>query len=122
MASLQKEFYQAGSPIFFEGDIESHFYIIEAGNVSIFTKNKMGEKIELAHLKSGEIFGEMALVQKSERQASALALTDCTLVKVSEESYESLMKELPVWSASLIKNLVSRIKKMNQNLKNKPLN
>lgn len=121
MAALKKVTIQAGSPIFFEGDIESHFYIIESGTVSIYTKNIKGERIELAHLKKGEIFGEMALISKDEREASALALTDCVLVQVDEQSYAEMCKELPLWSAALIKNLVGRLKNMNQKLRNKSL-
>lgn len=113
-SQLKKEIIKAQQPLFFEGDLEGHFYIIESGSVSVFTKNKFGEKIEIAHLKSGDIVGEMALVDKGARTASAVALTDCQVIKVSESEYQKLISELPLWASSMIKNLSRRLKKMNE--------
>lgn len=117
MASLQKINFKSNSVIFFQGDIEAHFYIIESGTVSICYKNKMGETKELAKLDAGEIFGEQALIDRSERSATAIATTDCTLVKVSESDYQSMLKELPLWASSMLKSFSTRLKRMNQ-LKN----
>ena len=74
--AITKTTFKAGDFIFFEGDIESHFFIIESGTVSIFVKDKKGIKMEVARLKDGETFGEFALIDKGARTASAQAVTD----------------------------------------------
>lgn len=117
MSSITKEIFKAGDFIFFEGDIEAHFYIIESGEVSIFTKDKTGKKIEVARLKEGETFGEFALISKGARTASALAVTQVKALKISSEGYEMMLNELPTWASSMLKSFSARLRHMNTNLK-----
>lgn len=116
MESLKKISYKAGDVIFFETDIEGHFFIIEKGTVGVFTRNSRGERVILSELHEGEIFGEQAMIDKTERSASAQATSDCILVKVSEEDYQALLKQLPLWASSMLKSFSARLKKMNKKL------
>ena len=118
MSSITKESFKAGDFIFFEGDIEAHFYIIESGTVKIFSKNKSGQKVELAKLNPGETFGEFALIDKGARTASAQADTDCKLMKISEEGYNIMLNDLPLWASSMLESFSARLKTMNAQLKN----
>lgn len=114
---LQQEAYKAGSYIFFEGDIESHFYIIKSGQVSIFSKDMHGKRFEIVKINEGESFGEFALLDKAPRSASAQAITDVVVVKVSEQGYEQLLKELPIWASSMMRSFTHRLKQMNDRIK-----
>ena len=116
-SEVQKEHYKPGEFIFFEGDIDYHFYIIEEGQVQIFTKHQDGQRIDIATMEPGESFGEFALLDRAPRSATAQALTETTLVKVSEKGYEHLLSELPVWASSMLKNFSGRLKKMNELIK-----
>lgn len=116
--AILKVTYKAGDFIFLEGDKESHFYIIEKGSVQIFTKKSNGERINIIDITEGESFGEFAMLdKKAPRSASAKALTDVTLVKVSTEGYEQLLNEIPVWAASMLRSFTARLKQMNEKVK-----
>ncbi|MEZ0391597.1 MAG: Crp/Fnr family transcriptional regulator [Pseudobdellovibrionaceae bacterium] len=119
-AEVLKETYQPGDYIFFEGDIDFHFYIVESGQVNIFTKNKSGHRIDIITVEAGESFGEFALLDKKPRSASAQAVTECTLVKISEAGYHQLLEELPIWASSMLKSFSKRLKSMNEKLKDLP--
>jgi len=119
-ADVVKETYVPGDYIFLEGDMDFHFYIVEAGQVDIVTKGKDGKKILIATVSEGESFGEFALLEKQARSASAQAATDCTLIKISENGYEQLLEELPVWASSMLKSFAQRMKTMNVRLKDMP--
>lgn len=119
-ADITKEVYRPGEFIFFEGDIDFHFYIVQKGQIQIFTKSTAGHRVNIALVSDGESFGEFALLDKQPRSASAQALTDCTLIKVSERGYEQLLEELPVWANSMLKSFAIRIKNMNEMLKDMP--
>lgn len=119
-SEIIKETYKPGDYIFFEGDIEHHFYIVETGKVQIFTKNKAGNRIDIAVVDEGESFGEFALLSKEPRSASAQAITECILVKVSDEGYKQLLGELPIWASSMLRSFASRLKNMNHVLKDAP--
>lgn len=117
MSTITKENFKAQDFIFFEGDIESHFYIIESGEVLIFTKDKKGQKIEIARLKSGDTFGEFALIDKGARGASAQAVIDTKVMKISAAGYEMMLNDLPLWASSMLRSFTSRLKNMNSSLK-----
>lgn len=110
---VHREVYKPGEYIFFEGDIDFHFYIVEAGQVSIFTKGQDGRKINITEVNEGESFGEFALLDRKPRSASAQAVTETTLYKISEKGYEQLLEELPVWASTMLKSFASRLRKMN---------
>ena len=113
---VTREKYSAGDYIFFEGDIDFHFYIIEDGRVQIFKKNQMGTRVDIAIIEEGESFGEFALLDKKTRSASAQAVSDVVLVKVTEQGYEQLLQELPSWAMSMMKSFITRLKNMNEQL------
>lgn len=111
---ITKEIYKKDEYIFFEGDIDYFFYIIQSGQVEIFKKTKSGTRIDIAEVFEGESFGEMALLDKAPRSASAQAKTDCVLIKVSEEGYNQLLEELPTWAQGMLKSFSNRLQNMNQ--------
>lgn len=119
-SEIIRETYEPGEYIFFEGDIDFHFYIIESGEVQIFTKSPTGNRINIATVDTGESFGEFALLDKAPRSASAQAITETVLVKISEKGYDKLLSELPVWASCMLHNFAVRLKNMNKVLKNTP--
>ncbi|MFP5520574.1 MAG: Crp/Fnr family transcriptional regulator [Bdellovibrionia bacterium] len=114
---IEKVTYAPGDFIFFEGDLESHFFIVESGTVQIFTKTKDGKRVNICDIREGETFGEFALLDNQPRSASAQALTVVSAVKVSAQGYEELLNDLPVWAMSMLKSFADRLKGMTQSLK-----
>nr|WP_295900876.1 cyclic nucleotide-binding domain-containing protein [uncultured Bdellovibrio sp.] len=117
LSAIQKETYKPGDYVFFEGDIENHFYIVESGVVNIFTKDNMGKRIPITDIVDGESFGEFALISNSPRSASAQAVTDVVLVKVSEDGFKQLMSELPTWAECMLKSFVDRLQNMTEKIR-----
>ncbi len=114
---IVKESYKPGDYIFFEGDIESHFYIIESGTVQIFSKTSSGKRLDICQLSDGESFGEFALLDQKPRSATAQALTEVFLVKVTAAGYEELLADMPLWATSMMRSFITRLKNMTQLLK-----
>lgn len=117
VAPIHRETYAPDDFIFFEGDIESHFYIVESGQVRIFTKNKAGKRVDITTVEEGESFGEFALLDNKPRSASAQAVNDVSLIKVSAEGYEELLKDLPVWATCMMKSFIVRLKNMTEQMR-----
>jgi|GEM_PF-850793 len=109
--------YKKGDVIFFEGDLDSHFFIIETGTVQIYGKSKKGRRINICTIGDGESFGEFALIDKKPRSATAEALSDLTVIRVSEEGFRTLVEELPGWALSMLKSFTVRIKSMTDLIK-----
>ncbi len=101
--------------IFSENDRSRDLYFIEKGSVRIL-KNKDGKKMELALLKEGAIFGEMALLDGKPRSASAVANEDCQLTVVSEQEFNKKIENVPNWYLSLIRIASERLRQINDQL------
>lgn len=106
-----------GTLIFKEGDRDFHFYILQEGKVEIFTTNKHGNRIVITEVEGGEAFGEFSLLDYQPRSASAVALSDVTMVKISDLAYQKLLTELPDWASTMLKSFATRLKVMNERLK-----
>lgn len=109
-----RETYKAGEYVFFEGDIDYHFYIVESGSVQIFTKAPDGRRIDITAVSAGDSFGEFALLDRKPRSASAQATSETVVFKISEKGYEQLLSELPAWASAMLKSFAARIRNMNQ--------
>lgn len=105
--------FKAGEYLFHENDKSFYFYIIQEGEVEVYKTGRDNKKIPLAVIESGQSIGEFAMIDKSARSATARALTDLVCIKISEDAYETLLKELPVWATAVMEGLVQRIRHTN---------
>lgn len=86
-----REHFIAGESIFHEGDVGDDAYLIEHGRISITTQRD-GQECVLATIEQGEMFGEIALIDRLTRTASATAIEDATLIRISREWVVSKLK------------------------------
>jgi CRP-like cAMP-binding protein len=79
-----------GDVIFEKGDIGQEMYVLLKGRIEIIDESD-GEGRTLAVLTSGETFGEMALFERKERSAKAIAMDECILLVLDEEKIQKLL-------------------------------
>ena len=82
-----------GTVIFREGEPGDCAYVIERGTVEISMRNG-AENIVIARRGSGEIFGEMAVVDNRPRSATVTAASDCELLMLSGKQLHERMESL----------------------------
>lgn len=92
--ALEQEHKLAGETIFSEGSWCTHFYIIAEGKVQIL-KDIDAQSRDLKQLSIGEYFGEVALFDDAPHWDGAVALEDCTLLKLEKNRFISLMTQRP---------------------------
>ena len=101
--------FKAGETIFKEGDPAAELYVIQKGRVGI----QLGNRI-LDTLDSNSIFGEMSLVDNAPRSASAVAVSDVTLVPVSEKQFLFLISQTPFFALNVMRVLARRLRASNK--------
>ncbi len=101
--------FKAGETIFKEGDAASELYVIKDGRVGIQTGNRL-----LDTLDTHTIFGEMALVDSAPRSANAIAVTDVTVVPVSEKQFLFLVSQTPFFALNVMRVLARRLRASNR--------
>jgi CRP-like cAMP-binding protein len=86
--------YKAGEIIFRQGDPASELYFIINGSVQVF-READSETKSIAELKSGDTFGEIALISDQVRTATVQALTDVETCTIHKSEFEHLMRQSP---------------------------
>jgi CRP/FNR family transcriptional regulator, cyclic AMP receptor protein len=82
----------AGAYFFHEGDRARSLFVIQQGSVEI-ERCWQGGKIVLGHLKRGDCFGEMALIDLRPRSASVRAIEDCRTLEITAMSLHNLYRQ-----------------------------
>ncbi|MBW1870840.1 MAG: cyclic nucleotide-binding domain-containing protein [Deltaproteobacteria bacterium] len=86
------EIHEAGSTIIQEGDDGESLYILKNGEAEVFTA--MGdERIDLAVLKPGDIFGEISILTGMPTSANVVAQTRTELVKFSKREVMAMAEK-----------------------------
>jgi CRP-like cAMP-binding protein len=103
--------FKAGEVIFREGDAAEEFFVIKSGQVDI----RLGNRV-LHTVPEASIFGEMALIDHAPRSATAVALTDVTLVPVGEKQFLFLVSRTPHFALNVMRTLAQRLRSTNMAL------
>ena len=81
-----------GEVVIREGDEGDYYYVIEAGRFQV-SRTVGGAEVVLAELKTGDPFGEEALVSEATRNATVAALTDARLLRLDRRHFNELLRE-----------------------------
>ena len=92
-----------GEEIFHEGDAGTFMCIIHSGSVIVHKHNGDGQRIDIATLRSGRAFGEMAVLDGERRSASCVAASDCQLLNLGKDSLEKMLNDAPKIAAKIIR-------------------
>lgn len=103
--------FSAGEMIFREGDpANGEAFIVERGVVQISKVGPDGRDIYLDVSKAGDIVGEMALIDRQPRMATARALEPTTLVVISGKEFEASIQRMNLVGRRLVNVLVGRLR------------
>ncbi|MCB1642528.1 MAG: cyclic nucleotide-binding domain-containing protein, partial [Xanthomonadales bacterium] len=102
-----KHQYAAGTHIFREGDEPDAAYVIDAGRVEVYTVHG-GQKLVLNYLGPGDLLGEMAVIDREPRSASACAVSDCTMTEIREDQIQERLQQADSVVRLLLQALLRR--------------
>lgn len=81
-----------GDTVVREGALGDYYYVIESGRCKV-ERMIGGVSMLLADLKSGDAFGEEALVSEAKRSATITMKTDGVLLQLAKEDFVELLRE-----------------------------
>lgn len=110
--------YKRGEYIFHQGDPGLGMYIVQEGEILIQYTDPAGNKKELAVLKDGDFFGEVALIDESPRSASAICRTDCKIIGFFRPDLFEIIERHPRLGIKIVLKLAEiiaeRLRRTNQ--------
>lgn len=101
--------FQMGETIFSEGDPGDSAYIIESGSVEVAVSVD-GQPFPLRILTSGDVLGEMAVMDTAPRSASAKALEETVCVAISSRQISERVQDADPVVQLLVNTLLHRIR------------
>ena len=103
--------------IFSEGDPPSWFYMVIEGKVKITKLSQEGKEIILEVVGPNDIFGGVAVVRDLPYPANAIAMEDCSLLKISREDLMAILKRFPAVTMAIFQNLGLRLQNSHESRK-----
>ena len=109
--------FEAGETIYPEGEAADACYLVQEGRVRLVKRIRTAER-SLTVLRAGDLFGEDALLTGAERSATAIALTDVTVLALDRATFGVLVSGKPEVASRLIEQLVRRLRDAEEQLEN----
>ena len=82
-----------GCVVLNEGDNSNCLCIIIKGSINIFKGLPNDEQLKIAEVQSGESIGEMGIIDGEPFSASAIASEDSTVLLITREDFEDIVKQ-----------------------------
>jgi len=110
---MQTVAFKAGDTIIAEGDEGDTAFFIVSGTVEVFIGQGRQAK-RIGALNSGEVFGEMSLIEPGPRSATVKAATDVECLAMAYDEFIKAIEEHSDQTTTFMKALVRRLRRMNE--------
>ena len=107
--------FEPGETIFSAGEEGHTMYVVRYGEVDIVIDTKDGPWVAET-VTPGGIFGEMALIDRQKRSATAVARTRCSLAMLTQSQFQLLITETPFFALYVMSTMAERLRKANARL------
>ncbi len=94
----------AGKTVVTKGAIGACMFVVTEGRIAISVDDKVIERVG-----PGGAFGEMALVDRSGRSATATAETDSAWLLVGRNEFIAMVKSRPAFGIALMRSMAARV-------------
>lgn len=98
-AGITQEHFEPGQDIFRQGDVGDRIYIILSGEADV-VQTRDGKEVFCARLRSGEFFGEMAVLDGSVRSSTVRCKTAMDALSLPKREFGLLTANLPELKSS----------------------
>ena len=101
--------YTAGQDIVRQGDTGVGAFILKSGRVEA-VQDRAGHQHKLAELKTGDVFGEMALLDEFPRSATVRAVEPTTCLGIQRWHFRGILESHPQIALALLPVLTKRLR------------
>ena len=106
-----------GHILFQAGDPGDSLFIVRVGQIELFIKDTVGQKILLHAAQPGDMFGELAMLDSGPRTATALALMDSEVLVLDRDDLILLFQRKPEAALHMLASLSGLTRKADELLR-----
>jgi len=107
--------YADGEVIMRQGDTGDTMFVIQEGQVEIL-QEKDGQEVRLRTAGTGEILGEMAIIDREARSATVRAVGEVRVLTVDKRVFLQRISEDPSMAFRMLQDLSNRIRELSAEL------
>lgn len=107
--------FDQGQKFFSQGDGADAAYVILKGKADVAIETPQGE-LKVAELGENALLGEMGILSDSPRSATVSAASPTTALRIDKRVFLELLTQFPQMSIAVMRELASRLEKMNAQL------
>jgi len=108
--------FDQATSIFSQGEAADAIYYIRKGKVKLSVVSSGGKEAVIALLGAGDFFGEGCLAAQYLRMASAVAMSDCSIMRIDRETVVKVLHEEPAFSQLLLSYVLTRAVRIEEDL------
>ena len=113
--------YKKGQAIFSKGDSANALFHLREGRIKLVVSERGKEAVVAAQV-PGSFFGEECLIGQARRKSSAIAMTDCEILRIEKATMLRALHQHVDLSEMFTAHLVDRIKRLEEDLADHLLN
>ncbi len=102
--------------VFAQGDPANSMFYIQKGKVKLTVVSKGGKEAVIAVLGPGDFFGEGCLSAQPHRMATAIAMMECSIMRLDRATVVAVLKEEPAFSELLLSYMLTRTIRIEEDL------
>jgi len=103
--------FDAGEKVFLEDEIGDAMYMVRSGRIDIITYGMV-----LENVRTGGIFGEMALIDDGVRSAAAIAAEPTEVAAIDKSTFLAIVRNDPQFALRVMNLLAIRLRRMNKQM------
>jgi len=103
--------FDAGEKVFLEDEIGDAMYMVRSGRIDVITYGTV-----LENIRTGGIFGEMALIDDGLRSAAAIAAEPTEVVAIDKPTFLAIIRNDPQFALRVMNLLATRLRRMNKQM------
>jgi CRP/FNR family cyclic AMP-dependent transcriptional regulator len=108
--------YPKDQMVFSQGDPANAVFYIQKGKVKLTVVSHAGKEAVIAILGPGDFLGEGCLTAQSLRMATAIAISDCSIVRLERTAMIGMLHEEPAFSEMFLAYVLSRNMRIEEDL------
>jgi CRP/FNR family cyclic AMP-dependent transcriptional regulator len=102
---------EEGSTLFEVGDPGCELYVVQAGSIELYVRDTTGQKIVVHTARTGDMFGELALLDDEPRSATAVAAEPTSLLVLDRGDLSLLFQKQPDAALAMLASMSAMTRK-----------
>ena len=103
-------------PIYFAKEQSNSIFFLKKGRVKLTRTSSDGKEMIIALVNPGEVFGEMSIVDETERTDFAIAMDECLICAISKDDFKDFINENPELNIKITKLIGFKLRKFSERI------